>query len=113
MFHCVFMWYTPKSPGLAWVCGNKSVPKGAIYLYSISYVTGITIGSLVYYLICKYFPSLWNAHLENFEEDPGNTFVPNAEELVDGIELRSSEVGSSEVSLRVNEKGNQIRVRQV
>ncbi len=103
----------PNLPGLSWVCGNKSVPKGAIYLYSISYVTGITIGSLVYYLICKYFPSLWNANLANFEEDPGNTFVPNAEELVDGIELRSSELGSSEVSLRVNEKGNQIRVRQV
>jgi NCS1 family nucleobase:cation symporter-1 len=95
----------PNLPGLAWVCGNQNIPKAAIYLYSISYVPGILIGAAVYYGICKYFPKLWMADLESFEEDPGNTFVdPKEDEFLEGIELEgSAEEGSSSLSPEKND----------
>jgi len=98
----------PNLPGLAHVCGNKSIPKGAIYLYSISYITGVVISSIVYYLICTYFPKLWMADLEHFEEDPGNTIIDsNVSEFVEGVELS---IGAESSSLSLREKGGTIKV---
>lgn len=83
----------PNIPGLAWVCGNKNIPKGAIYLYSFSYVPGTVVACVTYYLICKFFPKLWMADLEHFEEDPGYTFTPKSEiELIEGQSNESSAV---------------------
>lgn len=93
----------PNLPGLAWVCGNKNVPKGAIYLYSISYVTGIVLSSISYYLLCTFIPAIWIADLDNFEDDPGNTLV-SPDMVLEGIE--SQELVSSGSSYHTGEKFN-------
>ena len=97
----------PNLPGLAWVCGNTSVPKGAIYLYSISYVTGIVISSVSYYLICTYIPKIWMADLDNFEEDPGNTlYKPDI--VLEGLGQEVASSGSS-----ISKEKNMIRTNAV
>ncbi|CDR47118.1 CYFA0S29e00188g1_1 [Cyberlindnera fabianii] len=79
----------PNLPGLAYICGNKSVPIMAYYVYSFSYVTGIVLAAIAYYLICTLFPSIWMADMKNFVNDPGHTFERPMDEL-DGVELGSS-----------------------
>lgn len=97
----------PNLPGLAYVCGNTSVPKGAIYLYSISYVTGIVVSSVSYYLICTFVPKIWMAHLDTFESDPGNTLVKGEDDIVlEGLESESNGAVSSSSSFRGEKSGH-------
>lgn len=112
-FIAFFCGIAPNLPGLAYACGNKSIPKPAIYLYSVSYVTGITIGSVVYYLICKYIPQIWFADLENFEEDPGNTFIKQINETdeIDGIEAGPS-MESFEMSTHEKDGSTVVKTHQ-
>lgn len=43
-------------PGLAAVCGQTGVPKGARYLYSLSWLVGILVSSVVYWVLFKINP---------------------------------------------------------
>lgn len=67
-FIAFFCGIAPNLPGLAWATGNTSIPTGAVYLYSISYITGFVVAGTIYYTLCKLFPKLWMADLENVHE---------------------------------------------
>lgn len=94
---------TPNLPGLAWATGNTGVPQGAIYLYSVSYIVGVSVAAVVYYAICKLFPQLWMAGLEK---------VQNSEELLSDDENSSLAATNSELSRDRNEKRDGITVTQ-
>ena len=67
-FIAFFCGIAPNSPGLSWATGNDDIPVGAVYLYSVSYVTGVTVAGTIYYSLCKFFPKLWKADFENVSE---------------------------------------------
>ncbi|KAK7444625.1 hypothetical protein CaCOL14_000399 [Colletotrichum acutatum] len=46
----------PNMPGLAAACGAKGVPKGAIYLYSLSWLVSTLVASFTYWLSWKVKP---------------------------------------------------------
>lgn len=46
----------PNMPGLAAACGAKGVPKGAIYLYSLSWLVSIIVSGITYWLCWKLWP---------------------------------------------------------
>lgn len=46
----------PNMPGLAAACGAKGVPKGAIYLYSLSWLVSILVSGSTYWLCWKLWP---------------------------------------------------------
>lgn len=46
----------PNMPGLAAACGAKGIPKGAIYLYSLSWLVSILVSGSTYWLCWKLWP---------------------------------------------------------
>lgn len=46
----------PNMPGLAAVCGAKGVPKGAVYLYSLSWLVSTLVSASTYWLCWKVWP---------------------------------------------------------
>ncbi|KAI7774504.1 NCS1 nucleoside transporter [Diaporthe eres] len=46
----------PNMPGLAVACGAKGVPKGAVYLYSLSWLVSILVSGSTYWLCWKVWP---------------------------------------------------------
>lgn len=46
----------PNMPGLAAACGAKGIPKGAIYLYSLSWLVSILVSGLTYWTCWKVWP---------------------------------------------------------
>ncbi|EGV63262.1 hypothetical protein CANTEDRAFT_135089 [Yamadazyma tenuis ATCC 10573] len=60
---------SPNLPGLAWSIGSKNIPIGAVYLYSVSYITGFTVSGSIYYCICRYIPKLWMADIETVTDE--------------------------------------------
>ncbi|KAF9890571.1 hypothetical protein FE257_005702 [Aspergillus nanangensis] len=46
----------PNLPGLAAVCGQSGIPKGARYLYSLSWLVGILVSCGVYWVLFKIKP---------------------------------------------------------
>ncbi|KAL4894935.1 permease for cytosine/purines, uracil, thiamine, allantoin-domain-containing protein [Aspergillus ambiguus] len=46
----------PNMPGLAAVCGQGGIQMGASYLYSLSWLVGIVVSSVVYWLLFKISP---------------------------------------------------------
>lgn len=46
----------PNMPGLAVACGAKGVPKGAVYLYSLSWLVSILVSGSTYWLFWKVWP---------------------------------------------------------
>lgn len=73
-------------PGLARATGNKSIPKEATYVYSLSWVSGTVIAFTVYLILGKIWPME-----ESFEE---STIVEAAD---------SSSLGNSDEEKRVGE----------
>lgn len=43
-------------PGLAVACGAKGIPKGATYLYSLSWLISIMVSGLTYWLCWRAWP---------------------------------------------------------
>lgn len=94
---------TPNLPGLAYaINNNNNVPKGAIYLYSISYVTGIVVAGVTYFLICTYLPKLWMANVRDVEEDDG---------VLKGEIEYSESIRSDQVDSVLKEKNNVISIK--
>ncbi|CCF43971.1 uracil permease, partial [Colletotrichum higginsianum] len=46
----------PNMPGLAAACGAKGVPKGAVYLYSLSWLVSTLIAGITYWTCWKIWP---------------------------------------------------------
>jgi nucleobase:cation symporter-1, NCS1 family len=46
----------PNMPGLAAACGAKGIPKGATYLYSLSWLVSILVSGSTYWLLWKMWP---------------------------------------------------------
>lgn len=46
----------PNMPGLAAACGAKGIPKGATYLYSLSWLVSILVSGLTYWLCWRVWP---------------------------------------------------------
>lgn len=46
----------PDLPGLAHACGQTGIPKGAIYLYSLSWLVATVVSSFVYWVSFKIVP---------------------------------------------------------
>lgn len=46
----------PNLPGLAAACGATGVPKGATYLYSLSWLVSILVASFTYWVCWKIWP---------------------------------------------------------
>lgn len=46
----------PNMPGLAAACGAKGIPKGATYLYSLSWLVSILVASFTYWVCWKIWP---------------------------------------------------------
>lgn len=55
-FIAFFCGIAPNMPGLAAACGAKSIPKGAIYLYSQSWLVSTVISGLVYWALYAVMP---------------------------------------------------------
>lgn len=70
-------------PGLAAACGAKGVPKGAIYLYSLSWVVATLISGSVYWALSKLFP---------FEVSPSQEMYMDGIDGIDGKESSLEEV---------------------
>lgn len=68
-FIAFFCGIAPNLPGLAAACGAMGIPTGAIYLYSVSYVTGVVVSGVIYYGLCKFVPQLWMAKLDEIERE--------------------------------------------
>lgn len=77
----------PNMPGLAAVCGQAGIPKGAIYLYSSSWLVSIIVSGFVYWLLFQIKP---------FEVDQDDVGSP-----IDGVEAETAlNEESSHVTLR-------------
>lgn len=46
----------PNMPGLAAACGATGVPKGAIFLYSLSWLVSTVVGGVTYWICWKIWP---------------------------------------------------------
>lgn len=46
----------PNMPGLAVACGAKGIPKGATYVYSLSWLVSILVSGLTYWLCWRLWP---------------------------------------------------------
>lgn len=55
-FAAFLLGIVPNMPGLASVCGQDGVPKGATYLYSLSWLVGNLVSSVVYWTLFKIKP---------------------------------------------------------
>ena len=71
---------TPNMPGLAKACNTAlNVPKGAVYLYSLSWVVSILVAGLVYWVLNKISPMPISMDetegLESADERSGNEVV--------------------------------------
>lgn len=54
----------PNLPGLAAACGATGVPKGATYLYSLSWLVSILVASFTYWVCWKIWPFSVDDHQE-------------------------------------------------
>lgn len=63
----------PDLPGLAAACGAKGIPKGASYLYSLSWLVAIVISGLVYWLLSQVFPMEISPTLEMYMDGADGT----------------------------------------
>lgn len=67
----------PNMPGLAAACGAKGVPKGAIYLYSLSWLVSILMSGSTYWLCWKIWPfPIDQKHEGCIEGQEPQEFVP-------------------------------------
>lgn len=51
-----FLGILPNMPGLAAACGAKGVPRGAVYVYSLSWLVSTLVAGVVYWASWKIWP---------------------------------------------------------
>jgi NCS1 family nucleobase:cation symporter-1 len=59
----------PNMPGLAAVCGQAGIPKGATYLYSLSWLVSILVSGSVYWVLFQIKPFKVDEEEEKFAID--------------------------------------------
>lgn len=80
----------PNLPGLAAACGAKGVPKGATYLYSLSWLVSILISAGTYWVFWKLFPF-------PVDQEQGSVFIEGEAPREDSLLEEKQENKSSKV----------------
>ncbi|TVY20658.1 putative permease [Lachnellula arida] len=80
----------PDLAGLAKATGNNNVPKGATYVYSLSWLVGTVVAFIVYTAAGKIWPME-----EKFDDG----------QVVDGVDRSSVSNNDEEVKVHMDEKG--------
>lgn len=70
----------PDMPGLAAVCGQAGIPKGATYLYSLSWLVSIVISGFVYWVLFRIKPFEVDQDKEEFPIDGVEADMTTGEE---------------------------------
>jgi len=84
----------PNMPGLAVACGAKGIPKGATYLYSLSWLVSILVSGSTYWLCWKVWPFPTEQSQEAFIE--GQT--PQGHVSIKGMDNKDLDLGKRELA---------------
>lgn len=83
----------PNMPGLAAACGAKGIPKGATYLYSLSWLVSILVSGSTYWLCWKMWPfPIDQKHDACIEGQEPKDLVPMEENDHRGLDLGKREI---------------------
>lgn len=81
-------------PGLAVACGAKGIPKGATYLYSLSWLVSILISGSTYWLCWK----VWPFPIDQSDEACIDGQVPDHHVSVEVMDHKKFDLGKQEVA---------------
>lgn len=83
----------PNMPGLAAACGAKGIPKGATYLYSLSWLVSILVSGFTYWLCWK----MWPFPIDKKHEESIEGQTPKDHYSIKGMDHKELNLGEREL----------------